>query len=149
LRYNLAGYTLLELLVVLLVFSLLAGIIFPRLTTMYDSVQVAFERDEVFAHLGELGYLAFRQSRDFTLYPSDSNTDHSDEDESEDSKLIKEPSILKLPEGWKVQVDTPILFSANGVCNGGIIKLQYQQQQFRVKLKPPFCQPELATDTLN
>jgi len=146
LKYNLAGYTLIELLVVLLIFSLLAGIIFPRLTTMYDSVQVAFERDEVFAHLGELGYLAFRQSRDFTLisYPIDKA---DNEDRLETSSLIEDemPSLLKLPEGWKVRVETPILFSSNGVCNGGTIKLQYQQQLFLVKLPPPFCEPEIVT----
>ncbi|MFK5970072.1 MAG: prepilin-type N-terminal cleavage/methylation domain-containing protein [Candidatus Marithrix sp.] len=146
-KYNLAGYTLIELLVVLLIFSLLAGIIFPRLTTMYDSVQVAFERDEVFAHLGELGYLAFRQSRDFTLVNYPTNNEIDNEDKMETSSLTEDeiPSLLKLPEGWKVQVETPILFSSNGVCNGGTIKLQYQQQQFRVKLPPPFCQPEIVT----
>ena len=147
-KYNLAGYTLIELLVVLLVFSLLAGVIFPRLTTIYDSVQVAFERDEVFAHLGELGYLAFQQSQSFTLvnYPPDKI---NDEDGMETNNLVEAeiPSFLKLPEGWKIRVTTPIFFSANGVCNGGVIKLQYQQQQFLVKLPPPFCQPEIVTDS--
>jgi len=145
LKYNLAGYTLIELLVVLLVFSLLAGIILPRLTTMYDSVQIAFERDEVFAHLGELGYLAFRQSRNFTLISYPDNNEIDNEDRMETDSLIEDkvPSLLNLPEGWKIQVETPISFNANGVCTGGIIKLLYQQQQFRVKLQPPFCQPEL------
>ncbi|MBE9561732.1 MAG: prepilin-type N-terminal cleavage/methylation domain-containing protein [Proteobacteria bacterium] len=141
------GYSLLELLVVLLIFSLLAGITVPRLASMYDSVQIAFERDDVLAHLGELGYLVFRQSRDFTLtnYPLDSEIDET----VLANKSIQSP-ILKLPEGWKIMVEAPILFRANGVCNGGILQLQYQLQKFHIQLKPPFCQPELITgSTLN
>jgi general secretion pathway protein G len=65
------GYTLLELVVVLLLFSLLAGITIPRLTTMYDSFKNAYERDEVLAHLDSLGYIAFQYAREFDLktYP--------------------------------------------------------------------------------
>jgi general secretion pathway protein G len=132
-----SGYSLLELLVVLLFFSLLAGITIPRLANMYDSVQVAFERDEVFANVSELGYLTFRQSRDFIL------TNYSSIIESETND---EPSLLQLPEGWQIRVVTPILFRANGACSGGILQLQYRQQQFKVQLKSPFCQPELIVD---
>ncbi|MDM8566176.1 prepilin-type N-terminal cleavage/methylation domain-containing protein [Candidatus Halobeggiatoa sp. HSG11] len=145
-KLNNHGYSLLELLVVLLVFSLLAGITVPRLVTMYDSVQVAFERDEVLSHLGELGYLAFRQSHDFTLtdYPPPVVSDEKLEKTAETQKKEPvKPSILALPEGWKIRVETPILFRANGVCNGGTLQLQYQQQKFKIQLKSPFCQPEL------
>ncbi|MCK5877899.1 MAG: type II secretion system protein [Candidatus Marithrix sp.] len=141
------GYSLLELLVVMLIFSLLAGITIPRLTAMYDSVQAAFERDDVLAHLGELGYLAFHQSRDFTLndYPQPSISEIEDEVKETD-RIIKDKSIqpLKLPDGWKIKVETPILFRANGICNGGTLQLQYQQQIFQIQLKAPFCQPELV-----
>ncbi|MDM8568999.1 prepilin-type N-terminal cleavage/methylation domain-containing protein [Thiotrichales bacterium HSG1] len=144
-RYNF-GYSLLELLVVLLIFSLLAGLTIPRLATMYDSVQVAFERDEVLNSLGELGYLAYRQSHDFVLtnYPPLSvPKDESKEDINND--YIQ---LLELPEGWKVLVKTPILFRANGICNGGTLQLQYQQQIFQVQLNPPFCKPELVNTTI-
>jgi prepilin-type N-terminal cleavage/methylation domain-containing protein len=65
------GFTLPELLVVLLIMSLLAGVTIPYLTKMYDSVQMAFQRDEIIAQLGSLNYLAFQQGQGFTLirYP--------------------------------------------------------------------------------
>ncbi len=139
------GYTLLELLVVMLIFSLLAGVTIPRLTTMYDSVQTAFERDEVFARLGELGYLSFRQSRDFTLtdYPPIYENDPYTLEEIK--PVPKLPTNWKLPKDWQIRVDAPILFRANGACNGGILQLQYQQQKIKIQLKPPFCQPEIIT----
>lgn len=138
--YISSGYTLLELLVVLVIFSFLAAVTIPRLTNMYDSVQLAFERDEVFASLSQLGYLVFRQRRDFTLtvYPIPY--------EKLDSEVKpNQQPLLDLPEGWQIQAKTPILFRANGICNGGIIELKYQQQLFKLQLDPPFCQPKLIT----
>ncbi|HIE00219.1 MAG TPA: prepilin-type N-terminal cleavage/methylation domain-containing protein [Thiotrichaceae bacterium] len=124
------GFTLIELLVVLLLFSLLAGLAIPRLTTMYESTQAAYERDEVLARLGELGYLAFQHRRDFSLmiYPPD---------EQEESDEIP----LELPEGWQVRAEAPILFFANGACKGGLVYLSHDGQTFEVELEAPFCKP--------
>ena len=125
------GYTLIEIVVVLVIFSLLAGIAVPRLTTLYDSLQTAYERDEVLARLGGLGYLAFQQGSDFELiaYPPLEST------------AAKPP--LELPDGWQYHTETPIHFYANGACTGGLVYLNYQGQTFGVKLAPPFCEPQL------
>jgi general secretion pathway protein G len=124
------GYTLLELLVVLLIFSLLAGLVMPRLTTMYDSLKMAYERDEVFARLGGLGYLAFQQARafDLTTYPPQT--------------AATDQPPLELPEGWQVRAQPPIHFFASGACSGGVIYLSYQETVFQTRLNPPFCEPE-------
>ncbi len=125
------GYTLIEIVVVLVIFSLLAGLAVPRLTTMYNSLQTAYQRDEVLARLGGLGYLAFQQSRDFDLTaypPAESTTD-------------KHP--LELPDGWQLRTETPIHFFANGACSGGVIYLNYQGQEFWAQMEPPFCEPQL------
>ena len=68
---NKSAYTLVELLVVLLIFSLLAGMAVPRLITMYDSVQAAYERDEILSRISGLTYQAFKQGKKFKLthYP--------------------------------------------------------------------------------
>ncbi len=136
------GYTLIEIVVVLVIFSLLAGLALPRLTTMYDSVQTAYERDEVLARLGGLGYLAFQQGLDFELisYPPE--------------QLALSPTEnfpLELPKGWEVRTETPIHFFANGVCSGGEVYLIYQGREFSsVQLEPPFCSVIRSTKrTLN
>ena len=128
-RYFQCGYTLLELIVVLVIFSLLAGLALPRLTTMYDSLKTAYERDEVIARLGGLGYLAFRQGRgfDLTTYPPETPT--------------TDQPALELQVDWQVRTQTHIHFFANGVCNGGLVYLYHQGKSFQVQLAPPFCEP--------
>jgi general secretion pathway protein G len=98
---------------------------------MYDSLQTAYQRDDVLARLGGLGYLAFKHGRDFDLTaypPTESTTD-------------KHP--LELPDGWQIRAETPIHFFANGACSGGLVYLNYQGREFGVQLEPPFCEPQL------
>ncbi|MDM8558490.1 prepilin-type N-terminal cleavage/methylation domain-containing protein [Candidatus Parabeggiatoa sp. HSG14] len=141
------GFTLLELLVVLVVLSLLTGLAAPRLVAMYDSFHASLERDEVLIQLGKLNYLAFQQGHDFelTTYPLVQKI--STEYEEIKSEIIDKKktinNFLELPEGWRVHTKIPILFRANGVCSGGLIYLNHQIQEFRVQLAPPFCQPKL------
>jgi len=136
-----SGYTLIELLVVLVLFSLLAGIVVPRLTTMYDSLQAAYERDEMLVRLGGLNYWAFQQRRDFVLTAYPDNQDKGSQ--TNDKPVNPEPLPFELPEGWQLRAETPIRFRANGACTGGIVFLQHQDRKYRVQLKPPFCKPKI------
>ncbi len=141
------GFTLLELLVVLVVLSLLTGLAAPRLMAMYDSFHATLERDEVLVQLGKLNYLAFQQGHDFelTTYPAIQKI-NTESEKTEFEIINKEKTInnfLELPKGWRVHTKMPILFRANGVCSGGLIYLNHQVQEFRVQLDPPFCQPKL------
>jgi len=156
--HNKSGYTLLELLVVLVIFSLLAGIIIPHLITMYYSVKAAYERDEALSQISGLNYQAFKQGKKFKLtrYPVEQNEASTVEESSEfedgteyvesadggESTDIDEAEDvpLELKEGWTLRTDTPILFRANGVCSGGTVYLKYYDQaEFSVRLTPPFC----------
>lgn len=72
---NRRGFTLLEILFVLSILGLLAGLALPRMTALYDSFQWAGERDEALRALADLGLTASRQSREFELtsYPAPEN----------------------------------------------------------------------------
>jgi general secretion pathway protein G len=142
-----SGYTILELLVVIFLISLLAGLAVPRLTSMYDSVQQAYEREEVLARLGGLGYLAFQQSRDFELvsYPVETNDNNPSNTSAFTEKKASRPIPLELPAGWQIRAEQPIQFFANGVCEGGMVYVLRQQQQFQVQLVPPFCLPKMLS----
>jgi general secretion pathway protein G len=145
---NSFGFTLLELLAVLLILSLLAGMVAPRLSKMYESVQIAFERDEVLAQLNGLNYLAFQQSQDFVLtrFPVEKGAnDNLESAEKLEKEAITNELPLELPEGWQIRADTPIFFRANGACSGGMVYLQFQERSFRVQLKPPFCDQKLLS----
>ncbi|ALG67931.2 prepilin-type N-terminal cleavage/methylation domain-containing protein [Beggiatoa leptomitoformis] len=128
-----SGFTLLELLVVLLLIGLLAGMTLPRLTNLYNTFQSASEREDILIQLNGLSYKAYQQGRIFVLttFPA-----------SSPEKPIDIPLVL--PQGWRVTAEKPILFRENGACNGGIVSLSYQENlSYRAELTPPFCRAHL------
>ena len=124
-----AAYTLLELLVVLLLLALVAALAAPRVTTLYNSLDAAYSRDEALARLGQLSYQVFRTGRELELraYPA-----------SPGQELP-----LELPAGWSLQTEPPIRYQANGACAGGEVLLRHADRAYRVRLRAPFCQPNL------
>ncbi len=133
-----------ELLVVLLIMSLLSAIAMPRLSTLFSSVNAAFNRDEVFSQINALGYKALRQGQGFALqyYPLIKSEQDSDEGYEVEPSAQSQPLDipLQLPEGWRISGSQPIYFFANGACGGGVLLLHFEQQQYTLKLPPPFCQ---------
>ena len=122
------GFTLLELLVVLSLLGLLAGLVVPNLVRTYKSVRYSHEKSEVLREISTLGYKAYREGRDirFEGYPL--------EGEGYDV-------LLSLPPGWIVRADRPILYRSNGVCLGGDLRIGAGDRWFGVHLSPPLCVP--------
>ena len=119
------GFSLLELLVVLALIGLMAGIILPRFSGFFGSLERALERDEIILQINRLGFLAYRQGIDTVLQKYPDNPD----------KLS-----LSLPEGWRIETKPPIRYRQNGLCAGGELSLIYEQARYRYQLKAPFCQ---------
>jgi general secretion pathway protein G len=128
------GYTLLELLVVLLVLSLLTGLVVPRLITMYERAQIAYQRDEIFSQLNGLGYQAFQSGQTIKLTSIPISMTNEDNKASID--------FITLPKDWIIIIEKekPIIYKKNGVCEGGEVLFQYKNHFFRKKLFTPFCQ---------
>lgn len=142
------GYTLLEMLVVMLIFGLLTALVTPQLTRLYERVQISYERQEVLERINGLTFLAFQQGADSLLikYPVDEESGQSTDPKASDPKspvlneLLK-PIPLELPAGWTLQTEHPIHFLAHGVCQGGTLHLQHPQHPLiTLELMPPFCQ---------
>jgi len=123
------GFTLLELLVVLLLLGLVTGTIMPRLSNLYESAVRAFQLADLLQQISGLGYQAYQQGKPFRL------------GQLEDPNPALEPP-LNLPEGWYISADAPIDYRSNGVCTGGIISLHQQTAVQQWLLSPPLCQPE-------
>lgn len=122
-----AGYTLLEMLIVMLLLGLLTGLAIPRLSALYDSMVAAYQRDDVIAQLNTLPYRSFQKRREFILqgvYPPADGQD----------------SRLQLPEGWQIRAETPLYYRSNGVCEGGEVSLLYRGRLETIRLEAPFCQ---------
>ena len=132
------GYTLLELLVVLLLLSLLTGLIMPRLSNLYQSGVRTFQLEDLLQQISGLGYQAYQQGKSYRWLPAQEVTD------SKKAVLPPafEPPPLTLPDGWQIDTETAIDYYANGVCTGGIVTLQQAQFKQQWQLEPPLCQPK-------
>ena len=130
---NGAGFTLVELLVVLVIVSLIAGVSLPRLSALYASVENAGQRGLIIDQVEGLGYQAYISGRSIVLGASR---------ESEDP-ASKYP--LQLPPGWRIDVASPVRYSAQGTCGGGKLTISDPnggRQAFR--LAPPMCRLQPA-----
>jgi general secretion pathway protein G len=121
------GYTLLELLVVILLLGVISGLAIPRLYALYESATRAFEREDLRRQIAALGYRAYVEARGFTL------------GDEEDTSLRSLP--LAPPDGWQVAVTKPIAYHSNGVCSGGTLMLKHGGREEYLTLEPPLCQP--------
>lgn len=123
------GYTLLEIIMVVTLIGLMAGIVAPRMALMYESSRWASERDDVLRVIAGLGFTAFREGRAFELsrYPGPD----------------AEGLLLDLPEGWNIEAEKPIRYSVDGVCFGGKLRLSKGDRTILLELPPPLCIPKI------
>lgn len=130
-----AGFTLLEMLVVLAIMGLLLALAFPALATAYDRARFAFGRDTVERELDMLPLRAYGESRRIVLdYPNGQAP----------QETTPETVMLNLPEGWRARTEAPIVFTETGVCLGGDVSLALGREIFTYRLNPPRCRPELV-----
>jgi general secretion pathway protein G len=123
------GYSLVEVMVVLVLLSLLTSVVIPNISSTLDRFQFRSNQDEVLIQLSGLGYLAYQKQQAIELYPDDDLG-----------------GVLELPEGWTIELKGPIRYQANGICLGGVITLVYEEETEDFLLSAPFCRPERMSD---
>lgn len=123
------GFTLIELLVVLVVIGLITGIAAPNLEKLTGSVERATTRDGLVADIAGLSYRAFAMGQGFEL------------NEDTFGKLLVDGNpLLAVPDGWRVKLRTPIQFTFNGFCSGGVVQLTAPDATVELLvLDPPAC----------
>jgi prepilin-type N-terminal cleavage/methylation domain-containing protein len=161
------GFTLLEMLVVLVIVSLTAGVVLPRMTTMGASLDFALKREAFEQTLNGLAYQAFRDNQDLLLLG-----DYTDIGRIEGSEpktvpgetiaagmrtlsIIDQPrdhlppinpayAVLPLPPGWRASVKAPVYFRASGFCGGGAVVLEIGRAEYSYTLSSPQCHAQLT-----
>jgi len=129
-----SGFTLLELMVVLVLLGVITSLALPNLTRLYESISLKLERDDIVDQLQGLGGLALssRQALIVSMRaPIDSSAD------SGQNYIVHS---LALPVGWHVELDRDLIVRANGVCLGAEVSIFHLGEVYAVvDLKAPYC----------
>jgi general secretion pathway protein G len=137
-RRDCAGFTLLEILVVLAILALVAAATLPALGRIYDRVAWRFYRVDVERQIAGLRLKAYLDARDLALVsqPAEPGADAPP----------GERIALQLPAGWRVVVRQPIIYRADGICLGGRLDLIGGSVRATYVLAAPRCWPPDAAD---
>lgn len=129
------GFTLLEILLVLLIFSLIGGVVTPNVIKIYESFREQYQRENVLKQISDLGFTTLNRGKGFSLssLPGEASSDTSS------TRTIASP--IQLPVGWSIKVQSPIVYLENGVCLGGAFELISLKSSYSVQLNAPYCQP--------
>ena len=132
------AYSLIELLVVLSLISLITAIAMPNMLKLYRSFSNTLEFDEVARQINGIGYKANEQGREYWLF--DVGLSATNADAKIKNGIVSADTLLNLPEGWSLDVDTPLKYLSNGSCKGGRVKILFEGvPRHSVELKPPYC----------
>lgn len=116
--------------------GVIAAVAVPATKGMFDRWRVGLQRDGVEKQLADLGPKAFLEGRTIILATTVASAPGKPAavPEANDPKL-------QLPAGWRMTADPPIVYRADGVCMGGLVRLEADDQRFEYRLEGPRCRP--------
>ena len=120
------GFTLIEMLVVLVILGLTSALVLPKFPAIYDRFKSKSELEKFSQSLAVLPLQAYTKQQTITLNQSSAN------------------KILELPSAWEIEIPQPIIYKANGVCLGGELSYKIKGQITLIKLVPPYCEPSAS-----
>jgi len=120
------GFTLLEILVVMVLVGLLAATVTPSLFKTVERRQVAADRQQLIASIERLGYRSYLDGQARQLLSTNKGN------------VADYP--IEMPVDWRLELDAPIDYAENGICGGGRITLiEPDGSSERYLLTPPTC----------
>lgn len=159
---------MLEMVAVLFVIGLVSSIVIPRLPAMQASLDFALKRDSFEQAMNGLAYQAFKENQDFILsgtYDANGQVGEAPSIGAPDNGIpgrmkvlplidttrVMMPSVTPaqmappLPEGWRLEIATPIQYRASGYCSGGTADLAIGRRRYTYTIKPPLCEVALES----
>ena len=116
------GFTLIEMMAVLTLAALMAGVALPAMQNWFDSISERAQLTEISIQFQRLASRAALLSETVKL----SKLNWMD-------KLGDGSATLSLPDGWSIANEKPVVFFHSGLCEGGIVELTGPQAR-KVKL---------------
>ena len=118
-----------EMLVVLALIAVMAGIALPNFSRFLESFSIKNQWAAVERELADVPYQVFVSGSSFRL------------DSSSAGKRL-----TTLPEGWRIEVVSPILYRFSGWCEGGrLAVISASGERRNYQLAAPACSPTVST----
>ena len=147
-RGHSAGFTLLEMVVVLAIMALVTGIAAMRVFSMIDTWREHTQLGAIEQQFAHLPVLARQRGREILLPPpKPANAATGTPLQMLQTGETDDAPALVLPDGWLVHFDHRLRIRSNGFCEGARIDIQHGDRHERRKVLPPFCQ--LVSDNAN
>ena len=128
-RATAAGYTLLEMIVVLVIMGLALGLAGTWMFSFIGTWRANVHRDTILGEIQHLPILARETGRGFSVQdlPAAAST------------AAQAPPRLRLPPGWTVHFDPPLRILANGACSPAHFVLGDGTRQWGASVEAPYC----------
>lgn len=124
------GFTLLEMVVVLVLMGIVTSLTLPGLQKMYDGMSASLSRNELRSVMNTLALDVRSEGRpiEFRHYPAD-------------AKLLPNAFLERLkPLNVSLELEQPLRITASGFCpEAGIIKVIKGTQEYSLLLRSPDC----------
>ncbi len=128
-----AGFTLLEILVVLAIGALVIATVIPAMGRVVDAVTYDSELQDVVGQLDQLGFRAFTSGKPIVLADGTPQTIAT--------------AGLDLPRAWSLSISRPIHFNSVGMCDGGSVSVTAPDgRTTALQLAAPDCAATRATN---
>lgn len=122
------GFTLIEMMVVMLLLGLLAGVVLPNFERWFESIKSKTTANELSNQLQKLLTRAALLETDFELNHSTSN------------QLLADGQVaLQLPEGWHLQQEHSLKIWRSGICNSNIIEFKSEREVVVLEIEEQTC----------
>jgi prepilin-type N-terminal cleavage/methylation domain-containing protein len=140
------GFTLLELLVVMVVLGMLAALVLPSMQRWHDSLQARAEGATLLDAVRAAAFAAGAQRISYVVDGASFGV--APGGVSAAPRSAAQPIRLALPDGWRVVDARAATLLASGLCEPGWVRfLTNREVPFRLNVMGPRCDVRLEPDS--
>jgi prepilin-type N-terminal cleavage/methylation domain-containing protein len=142
-----AGFTLIEIMVVMVLLGLVSALTLPSMQRWHDAVQVQAQSAQVVESLRSTMFSAASRRQDMVVDLSSFSTGVGQEAATPTGTAAVGHARVSMPEGWQVQRVVTATFLNNGLCKPGMAVLRSpRQQSVVIRIAGPACSIDTVSD---